>query len=708
MTAGRDSGSRAERWIWALAYGLLALYVTGRMGAFSISADVRTPTGLVHLPNTFASVDHPFHVARAETLWRALASGEALRWLGQHQGGYPAEFYPLGEAWLEVAVRILSLGTLSPEGAHTLTIIALFLLPGVAFVALASQDGWPTVVGLIALALHISLPGGWYDGGYTELVQWGLVTNVAAAIASILMLPALIQFLRTGAAWSAGAAALLAAFAVYANPRSLLGLAALGLGAWLTGMLRWDGAIPHVLSRRLALVAGAAALLAAPELLALARFSELYTFVQYSGYNGLDAYVVKAGNGVTWPVLVLGLSGLIFGLIVRRRPATTVVATSLVLYLVLTAVLIVVPAAAGLAPQLEPTRLMPLQRLLTIYLAAVASWLIVSRLATRVVPSRRQFVPFAAAAVALAVVLIQTRPLDGSPLDPASPAIPPVGLYPVAMSAQSQQVDLEAAVKSADVAAPPGTALLVLGSALSWHQQLWAPLWTHRPLFYDNWLWYWQPDHVGTPGYLFLAGHHYPDPERTLDRDYLARHGIGTVIVTGAMRSAAAQSPLLRPLRKGVYDAYTVIDPVTSLTFGVQNATSIILGDQRITATSDIPADRVTARINWYPRWHAKFDGAPVVVDRLSDGYLGLSSPAPASQAELVYSVQPLDWLARVLAAAGVVGIGGLILRQERERSRGSRLNSGRLPPDHQIERTGENEAMGSAAGVMSAARQRR
>jgi hypothetical protein len=653
------------------------------MGGFSISADVRTSTGIVQLPNTYASVDHPFHVARAESLWRELASGDALRWIGQHQGGYPAEFYPLGEAWLEVVVRVLSLGTLTPEGAHTLTIIVLFLLPGVAFVALASQDGWPAVVGLIALALHISLPGGWYDGGYTELVQWGLVTNVAAAVAAILMLPALIQSLRTGTPWSTGAAALLAAFAIYANPRSLLGLVALGLGAWLTGMLRWDGANLNVLSGRLALVAGFAALLAAPELLALARFSDLYTFVQYSGYNGLTEYVTKAGNSVTWPVLVLGLSGLLLGLIVRRGRATTAVATSLVLYLVMTGALIVVPAAAGLAPQLEPTRLMPLQRMLTIYLAAVASWAIVSWLAATVALSLRRFVPFAAAAAVLVVVLIQTRPLDGSPPDPASPAIPPVGLYPVTMSAQSQQVDLEMAVRAADAAAPPGTALLVLGSALSWHQQLWAPLWTHRPLFYDNWLWYWQPDHVGTPGYVFLAGHHYPDPERTLDRDYLSRHGIGAVIVTGTVRPAAAQSPLLRPLRAGVYDAYTVIKPVTTLTFGDQNAAPDVLNDQRMTASSDTPGDQVTARINWHPRWQAEVDGAPVVVDRLSDGYVGLTSRTAASQAELVYSTQPLDWLARVFAVSGVVGLGWLILRQKPEGSRGARRNSLRSTNDH-------------------------
>ncbi len=102
--------------------------------------------------------------------------------------------------------------------------------------------------------------------------------------------------------------------------------------------------------------------------------------------------------------------------------------------------------------------------------------------------------------IAAAILLIQTRSLGGLSLDPASPVIPPVSLYSVAMSARPEQADLETAIRAADEAATPGTALLVLGSALSWHQQLWAPLWTERPLFYDNWLWYWHPDHAGNAG----------------------------------------------------------------------------------------------------------------------------------------------------------------------------------------------------------------
>jgi hypothetical protein len=656
-----------------VAFSLVALFVAVRMGVFALSAEAVNTDGAARLPNTFASVDHPFHVVRAEILWRELTSGNIVRWIGQHQGGYPVEFYPLGEAWLEVAVRAFSLGTLPAEDSHTLAIIALFLAPGAAFAALAREDGWSPAVGLTAFVLHISLPGGWYDGGYTELVQWGLVTNVAGAVAALCMLPVIVRFLQTGGDRSGAAAAALAAFAIYCNPRSLMALAALGLGAWLAGIIRDNGISPREwaspadvgrLTVRLAQVAVLAGLLAAPELMALARFRDLYTFVRYSGYTGLTEYAVTAANGLTWPVLVLGLTGLVIGFLLRWRQATTAAAAALVLYVALTTTLVIFPAAANLAPQLEPTRLMPLQRFLTIYLAAVAFWFMLSWVLSRVAPKLRWLAPMLATGVAAVILFMQTRLLDDLPLDPASPVVPPVSLYAVAMSARPEQADLEMAIRAADEAATPGTALLVIGSALSWHQQLWAPLWTERPLYYDNWLWYWHPDHVGTPGYDVLAGHHYPDPARTVERDFLSQHGIGGVVVTGRTREVAAMSPILRPLREGIYDVYSVIDPVTTVTFGDQNATLLAFGNRRVEAVSDSSGEPVVARVNWHPRWEATVDNERVETDRLTDGYIAVAPAAPVSKAELVYAVQALDWAARVLSLVGVVGLCWLLVRK--------------------------------------------
>ena len=82
---------------------------------------------------------------------------------------------------------------------------------GCGICRLAREDGWSPAVGLIAFVLHIALPGGWYHGGYTELVQWGLVTNVAGAVAALCMLPAIVRVSANGAGWSGAVAAALAA-----------------------------------------------------------------------------------------------------------------------------------------------------------------------------------------------------------------------------------------------------------------------------------------------------------------------------------------------------------------------------------------------------------------------------------------------------------------------------------------------------------------
>ena len=221
------------------------------------------------------------------------------------------------------------------------------------------------------------------------------------------------------------------------------------------------------------------------------------------------------------------------------------------------------------------------------------------------------------------------------------------------MSARPEQADFASAVRVGDAAGPPGTAILVLGSALSWHQPLWAPLWTQRALFFDNWLWSWRADHVGTPGYRFAAGNHYPDPERTLEREYLARHGIGVVVVTGVARQAASVSPLLEIVRQGVYDTYVVRDPTTIVTFGDRNASTTSVTNQSVTASVGAAGAPVTARVNWFPRWETSAESAASVMRR-NDGYMDVVPASPARSVDLVYTLQPFDWVARALAMAGI------------------------------------------------------
>ena len=258
------------------------------------------------------------------------------------------------------------------------------------------------------------------------------------------------------------------------------------------------------------------------------------------------------------------------------------------------------------------------------------------------------------AIAAVLLVAVLTRP-PANPVDPASPEVPGTGLFPVTMSAQPIQAHLNQAVALADAAAQPGTALLVLGSGLSWHQSLWAPLWTERPLYYDNWLWYWHPYQTGTPGYRPDQGNHYPDPEETLSTAYLAAHGIGAVVVTGELAAAAAQSPLLERLGGDGYQAYLVRDPRTTVTFDSSNATQSTFSNQVITAQSDVTSRAPEVRANWFPRWEARGDSGALGVGRAGDGSIAITPQAPTSSVALAYSMQPLDWLARVLAAVGVL-----------------------------------------------------
>jgi hypothetical protein len=403
--------------------------------------------------------------------------------------------------------------------------------------------------------------------------------------------------------------------------------------------------------------------------MALLRFSDLYRFVHYNEYAEIGDYLAQSVRSVTGVVFALAVVGCGFALFARERVASTSAALALALYALMTATVAFVPAVASQTAQLEATRLMPLQRLLTLYLAAVAVWAALTWLWYRVAPHLPWAPTATAIAIATAVMLIQTRPLPGPLLDPASPAVPPASLYPVAMSAVPAQADLAAAVRAAEASAVPGTAMLVLGSRLSWHQQLWAPLWTTRPLFYDNWLWYWHPHHAGTPEYVFLAGHHYPNPVRAIDRDFLERHGIGAVIVGGSVKRQAAASPWLRPLGRGLYRAYLVRDPVTTVTFGDQNAAASSIENQRVDAGSDVAGEPITARINWHPRWEGRANDTQIDVRQRDDGYMALASNAPVDRVALVYTVQPADWLARGCAIAGIAALGWLGALSAREGS---------------------------------------
>jgi hypothetical protein len=234
----------------------------------------------------------------------------------------------------------------------------------------------------------------------------------------------------------------------------------------------------------------------------------------------------------------------------------------------------------------------------------------------------------------------------------------------VASTADSGLVDLEAAVEAADAAAPAGTAILVLGTRgvpYAWHDQLWAPIWSERPYFFDDWLWYWQQEHVGD--YDPAIEHAYRTDESALEREYLDEHGIGAVIVTGDAVEAAARSSELSKVRSGVWNVYTVDEPTPIVTFDGANPDSIDVENQSLTAIGNTSTGEIIVRRNWFPRWEATVDGDRAVITHMADGYMSVSAPTTGSLAlELTYRADRFDWLARLLSLCGVAAVAFMLL----------------------------------------------
>lgn len=639
---------------WLVLMAALAVWVAHRLDGFDLWSMAATTSGeQLRVPAGYATVDHPFHAVRAETLRRALVDGDLLRWIGHHQGGYPVEFYPLGEAGLEVAIWAAALGALPMIAVHKLVVIGIFLAPMLAFALAAHFDRRSLGVALIASAAHLCVRGWWWSGGSMELVEWGLVTNVASATALVIALPLCVRYLERGSRQAGVSAVLLSAFALLTNPRSGIALATVLAGcavAAVIGSGRSRQALTRVVARA-GLVLCPALLLAAPELVSLIRFSDLYTFVHYSGYENLAAYRDSSIQAAGGPVFVFGIAGWLMAWAPGVRAAHRAVAASLAFYVGGTALLVAAGAAGTSAiAQLETTRLMPFQRLLWILLAAFAVEWALKRIGQSVRKRSAIIVEIGlGAATAILILLYVVAP-------PAAIPVGDRGLVDVRSSAEPGIVDLEGAVRAADGAAAPGTALLVVGTTLSWHDGLWAPLWSERPLFYDDWLWYWQTWHYGD--YNPLIEHAYPRDAAALRPDYLERHGIGAIVVTGPAKPDAVSAAHLTQIRAGTWDVYLVNAPTTIVTFDSSAPLASSIGNGHITATGTSSGGNLVVRRNWFPRWAATVNGEAAAIARRDDGYMSIAVTAPgATTLELTYRADWVDWLGRLAALVGLAAL---------------------------------------------------
>ncbi len=647
-----SSTGRLAALSWLILIVVLSGWTAWHLGALDLSRTVTDPNGApTVVPNTLASVDHPYHASRAATLLDTIRDGNLLRWVGSHEGGYPVEFYPLGVPWLTVVVWALLFGTVSILAAYKLVVIGLLLAPVLAFGALGRTGRVALPTAAIGLIMHLAVPAGSWAGGYTELVVWGLVTNVAGYVAALGFLAALAALLSSPSRWAFVATVVLGVVAVGCNTRSTIALLAATAGVLVAILSGRDGGWHAVLValRRTLLAGGIALLLSAPILLNSLRFSDQYEFIRYSWYDGISDYLGASVDAVSWPVAVAGSVGLLLGLLGIGSLADRGVAWTLVFYVVLTSILGGLTQEGGLVGQLEATRLMPFQRLLLIYLAATAVvWL--AHLLARGVKAGTTVFSSAAIAAALVAVLIIVAPIDAIP----------EGNRPIPvqqLTGSREYVELEAAVALANEVAPPGTALLIAGSELGWHQPMWAPAMTERPLHYDNWLWLWQSRHRMDPIRYEGQAIEPASYGTMLSTEYLARNGIGAVIaLTPQVREIADVSPALLGTSSGRYAVYLVRgEPgIVSGPPGTAVA-STWHGGQRITATATGEGGNLVVHQTWFPRWQATVNGEPAELTAGPDGQIRLTVPAGVADVVLWYGTDRWDWLFRAMAAVGLV-----------------------------------------------------
>ena len=616
----------------------LILWAWHRLGFFTMSRLVPTGDGrVVRAPNGLATVDHPFHAARFHVLLQAVQDGHFPRWIFSHQGGYPAEFYPLGGAFVDLGIWLLTFGQMSVPMVHTWAVAAVFALPAVGFFAIARMA-------------HLNLVAG-RRYGRTSLRARLVVVRRLDGIdrmgtdhqcprrhTCLFSLPAIAVVVDRGSRRWMAVAAVLIGWAEVTNPRSALAVASVVVaGAIVIGdRLRSE---PVRVGRLLTvLVLGGG--LAAPVLAPLIRYRDLYYFVNYSRYDRLIDWWHSTVQAVSTPFLIAALIGLPIALFSNGPTIERLVGWTLVLYVVGTLYLVEIDWPATWTEQLETTRLMPFQRLLMFAVAAIA----LGRLFDRI-PA----LPGEALGPVLVLAVLTLYVWAPPSFIPESDR----GLIRLGTTAEPGIVDLHAAVEAADVRTQPGSAILILGSTVSWHDQMWANLWTDRLLFYDDWLWYWQTQHVGD--YDPLTEHAYKLDSSTIDEDYLRTHGIGAIVVTGEARPAAANATFLSPIRTGIYDVYLVTWPTTLATLDGSNVSSQIDGE-RIRITETAAGGTLIVRENWFPRWTATAAGQNAPIRHRTDGYMEIVVPVGASSVTLTYSETNVDWFAWLLAsAAGLV-----------------------------------------------------
>lgn len=667
----RDRGEPCDKRTTWISLGLLVglcLWAAYRLGAFDLMATVTVNGESISVPNVFAEVDHPFHATRAYTLLESLRDGELLRWVGNHQGGYPVEFYPLGIAWFDVILWALFLGMLPIIALHKLTIVAVFLLPAFAFWLLARGDRMHPGVVVLATAVHFAVPGHWLNGGYTELVEWGLVTNVAGASLAMVASVALARYVLHREHGMGVLALLAAAAGAVTNPRSLFALVIAAIAILIANLV--SGKRDEIRQRgqeaivRISIVGGLAALLAAPVILALFRYNSHYFFLHYQFYDPLSQFWDAAVSAVTIVVLLLALAGVIVPFAMRGMSISRAMAIALGLYVLFTMWVATADRVPPLVEQLEAPRLMPYQRQLMIWFGTVTVWAVLRRLGRAYDDRRRDIVPaIGFGALSLLVLVILVRPLGFVPANYH-------GMFDVTTTGNEDFAYYQLAIRESEELREPGTSMFVVGNRNDWwHHQLWAPTESDTPFYYDDWMWYWTTTHQGP--YDYRNGHYFPSPAEALTQEYFAYNGISVVLVTDTFvpygippREAARDVEALEFDRTvGAWDVYRVREPTSMITNGDVLPSEIEVSNHRLTASFEAGDGNIVIRRNWFPRWDVKVNGESASITQRGDGYMEVNVPPGAVDVDVRYTVTRMDWTGRIASVLGALGVVAFAVR---------------------------------------------
>ena len=695
--------------LWGLVLAALLVWLARQLGAADWYTDYPLPRPGAptqpegpRLPTTFASIDHPFHLAKERATVDALRRGWLPRWFANHQGGFPTEFYPAGGDAIVALVYFLGLGLLPLAICHKLVLIGVLFVPPLAYCALARRERLPLSVAVLAAVLHLFVRGTWWGGGSRELIDMGLWANVLAATLPLLLILWGADYLRRGDRRGLLLATGAATLAVYTNPRAIFGIvaagAALGLVAASEHLRLWPvvarlrgwprratmthghASAVRAWQHPLALLAGRAALatllvglLSAALLLPLRAHQHLYHFTHFLHFASARQVWHDYQEALGWPLIPLAGLGLGLGLL-RRGFYSRVIALLLPLsYLVVT--------LAGwhfqdqpVFAQLEGPRLMPLLRPPTLFLAALGAHETLRTLLRLVrLPGATMLTGGLTVALAVWLLLAPRSPLDrehyGLPLEETTnqPAFTAIAQAALTFAAASTPADKP----------------LIIGNPLSSHASFWVPALTGRAVYHHDWLWFWRTVAYASPD--VLADARSPlvlaDERGALEREFLARHGLTMLLLDarrGDLLALAATKPYLWPLDPGVPGGYAIyrVDPAA----GVPNGW-ITLSSGAISALDVRPehlaawghTDRAgVARIivNAFPRWRARVNGEPAPIVPSEEGYMLVVVPAGEVSLVLDYTTVPVDWLARGLVTLGLLLLLGLTVPRGRRRAR--------------------------------------